>query len=64
MLKTGNFPDIRKLADITPVFKKKNPLQKVKYKPVTVLPNISKVFEKLIQKQGGYINNCMLFVRV
>ena len=28
MLKTGNFPDNLKLADITPVFKKKNPLHK------------------------------------
>ena len=58
MLKTGNFPDNLKLADITPVFKKKNPLHKVNYRPVSVLPSISKVFEKLMQKQiSGYINN-------
>ena len=55
MLKTGNFPD--NLADITPVFKKKNPSHKVNYRPVSVLPSISKVFEKLMQKQiSGYIN--------
>ena len=59
MLHTGNFPDNLKLADITPVFKKKNPLHKVYYRPVSVLPSISKVFEKLMQKQisGYYINN-------
>ena len=58
VLKTGNFPDNLKLADIAPVFKKKNPLHKVNYRPVSVLPSISKVFEKLMQKQiSGYINN-------
>ena len=41
MLKTGNFPDNLELADITPVFKKKNPLHKVNYRPVSVLPSIS-----------------------
>ena len=51
MLKTGNFPDNLKLADITPVFKMENPLHKVNYGPVIVLPSISKVFEKLMQKQ-------------
>ena len=36
MLKTGNFPDNLKLADITPVFKKKTSLRKVNYRPVSV----------------------------
>ena len=60
MLKTENCPDNLKVADITPVFKKKN--------PVRVLPGISKVFEKLMQKQiSGYISNYLyipLFVWV
>ena len=58
MLKTGNFPDNLKLADITPVFKKKNPFHKVNYRTVSVFLSISKLFEKLMQKQiSGYINN-------
>ena len=58
MLKTGNFPENLKLADITPVFKKNNPLHKVNCRPVSVLPSISKVFEKLMQKQiSGYVSN-------
>ena len=57
MLKTGNFPDNLKLADITSVFKKKNPSHKVNYRPVSILPSISKVFEKLMQKLSGYIIN-------
>ena len=39
MLKTGNFPDNLKLADITPIFEKKNLLHKVNYGPVSVLPS-------------------------
>ena len=58
MLKTGNFPENLKLADVTPVLKKKNRLHKVNYRPVSVLPSISKVFEKLMQKQiSGSISN-------
>ena len=55
---TGNFPDNLKLADITPVFKKKDPLNKENYRPVSVLPSISKIFEKLMQKQiNDYMSN-------
>ena len=39
-----------KLADITPVFRKK-PLDKTNYRLVNVLPPISKIYEKLLQKQ-------------
>ena len=41
---TGNFPDNLKLADITPVFKKKDTLNKENCRPVSVLPSISKIF--------------------
>ena len=43
---------------MTPVFKKKDPLNKEKYRPGSVLPSISKIFEKIMQKQiNDYINN-------
>ena len=51
ILRKGNFPDKLKLADITPVFKKNNPLEKVNYNPVSVLPIVSKIFERIMQKQ-------------
>ena len=51
ILKTGNFPDKLKLADITPVFSKNNPLEKENYRPVSVLPVVSKIFERAMQKQ-------------
>ena len=58
MFKYGNLPDNQKLPEIIPVFEKKNPLCKVNYRPVSVLPSISKVFEKLMQKQtNGCISN-------
>ena len=37
-LETGMFPDNLNLADITPVFKKKDPLNKANYRPASVLP--------------------------
>ena len=39
------FPQNLKLADITPVFKKKNPMLAENYRPVSVLSTVSKVFE-------------------
>ena len=53
-LETGTFPDSLKLADITPDFKKKGPLNKTNYRPVSVL------LEKIMQKQvNGFISNCL-----
>ena len=51
MLPIGNFPDNLKLSNIPPVFKKKDPLKKEKYRPVSVLSAFSKIFEKVMQKQ-------------
>ena len=40
---TSDFPDSLKLADITQVFIKKDPLNKLNYRPVSVLPSISSI---------------------
>ena len=40
-----------KLANITPVFKKNDRTDKSNYRPVSILPNLSKVFERCIYKQ-------------
>ena len=47
-IETGYFPDSLKEANITPIFKKDDPLDKSNYRPVSILPLISKVFERLI----------------
>ena len=51
IVETGDYPDNLKLADKTPVFKKKEPLNKINYRAVGVLLSISKLFEKLMQDQ-------------
>ena len=39
------------MGDITPVFKRNNPLEKENYRPVSVLPVLSKIFERIMRKQ-------------
>ena len=46
-----NFPQNLKLADVTPAFQKKDPALAENYRPVTVLHPVSKMFERIIQKQ-------------
>ena len=55
-LKESTFPDELKQSEVIPVYKKLDPLQKENYRPVSLLPHISKVFERVIYKQ---INNFM-----
>ena len=50
-VKSGNFPDILKYADTTPVFQKGDTTDKTSYRPISTLSNFSKVFEKLIYAQ-------------
>ena len=50
-LKKGVFPDDLKLADITPIFKKEDSLNKENYRPVSILPHLSKVLERILYKQ-------------
>ena len=50
-LSQGIFPDSLKLANITPVHKKGETTDKENYRPVSVLPLFSKIFEKVIYDQ-------------
>ena len=50
-IETPNFPDCLKTANITPVFKKNDPLDKLNYRAVGILPLLSKVYEKLLYTQ-------------
>ena len=50
-IKSGKFPAILKNGDITAVFKKGFKGSKENYRPVSILPIISKIFEKIISKQ-------------
>ena len=51
------FPNELKKADVTPTFKNVNPTKAKNYRPVSVLPVVSKVFERIMHKQiSEYIN--------
>ena len=52
-IKKGKFPNNMKIARITPLYKKGTRLEKECYRPVSVLPCFSKIFER-------YILNAML----
>ena len=45
------FPDELKEADITPVFKKGSKSEKENYRPVSILSNISKIYERCMYDQ-------------
>ena len=54
----GIFPNQLKLADITPTFKKGDATCAENYRPVSVLPVVSKIYEKIMQRQIiSYIDN-------
>jgi hypothetical protein len=45
------FPDKLKKAQVTPLYKKNDPLLKTNYRPVSVLCIFSKIFEKIFEQQ-------------
>ena len=47
-IKNGLFPSNQKCADITPIFKKSDKYSKNNYRQVSILPAISKIFERLM----------------
>ena len=56
-LSTGIFPNKLKVAKVVPVFKKDDPHHPGNYRPISLLPAISKIFEKVVYKQVyNYMN--------
>ena len=45
------FPRQVKVADVIPVFKKEDPNNKANYRPISLLPIISKIFERVLFEQ-------------
>ena len=45
------FPNALKLADVVPIFKKNDMLNKMNYRSISILSCISKIFEKLLTSQ-------------
>ncbi len=51
MLNTGIFPDLLKIAKISPIYKKDDEIQFSNYRPISLPPAISKIFENVISTQ-------------
>ena len=50
-IRSSTFPSILKLADIIPVNKKDSRYEKNNYQSISVLPNLSKIFENVLYDQ-------------
>ena len=50
-IKQCKYPSRWKMEQLTPLFKKNDELSKENYRPVTVLPALNNVFEKLLASQ-------------
>ena len=64
MLETGVFLDKLKVAKVIPLFKKGDPTLLTNYRPISLLPSLSKIFEKVIYQQlYAYFENSNLFFK-
>ena len=50
-IRNGCFPDKLKAAEVTPIFKKNDDLGKENYRPVSVLPHVPKIIERVMYIQ-------------
>ena len=50
-LETGSFPEDLKCAEVVPIYKKNDKKDKSNYRPISLLSNISKVYERCMQEQ-------------
>ena len=58
---TGVVPKSLKIAKVNPVFKKEDPHEICNYRPISILPSISKILEKNIYKRlYTFLNTCEL----
>ena len=50
-VETQQFPNDLKYANVIPLFKKNENIDKTNYRPISILPSVSKIFERLMFKQ-------------
>ena len=59
-IKKNKFPKELKITHITPIFKKDDPLDKTNYRPISMLPTVSKIFERILFNQLQRFSNKFL----
>ena len=53
----GIFPDVLKIARVVPIFKVGSTSELINYRPISILPSLSKIFERLMyNRMLSYIN--------
>ena len=58
------FPSDMKLADVTPVYKKKSGNSKDTYRPVSILSNISKIYERCTSMIKFSVDNLVRYLLI
>ena len=59
-LETSIFPNALKCAEVIPIYKKADNLQKKNYRPVSLLSSVSKIFEHVINNQLQVLSDRVL----
>ena len=59
-IKQNKFPNKLKIADITPIIKKEDLLDKANDRPISILPTVSKIFERILFNQLQCFSNKFL----
>jgi hypothetical protein len=63
-LRTGIFPDDWKFAKVTPIYKSEDKTLCENYRPISVISNIAKIFEKLVGRQlNTFLDNNNIIVK-
>ena len=62
LIRSSKFHNELKEADIVPVHKKKSKYSKENYRPISILPNISKIYERCIWPNINFFRRCFLKV--
>ena len=61
-LREGHYPACFKVARVVPVFKAEDPTEFSNYRPVSVLPVLSQIFERLLKvRLVNFLDKCKMY---